>query len=95
MNLNPEDVLNLRIRVSKLGIIKIDELVSVGGCDLIAYMFLEGIPKARFDQDLSEYWNCRDLARWMAAHPKLFDLYVQGKAMVNPSGRTCEINQGY
>ena len=51
------------------------------------------------EQDLTEeddlHWKCRDLAKWMRDHPKLKDLYVQGKMIKNPSGRTCEINQGY
>ena len=41
------------------------------------------------------HWKCRNLAKWMRDHPKLKDLYVQGKMIKNPSGRTFEINRGY
>ena len=91
----PLAVRRLYIHLAKNDIITPDELTEVAGRQLVAYMILEGIPESGLDEELGDYWNCRDLAKWMTTHPMLFDLYVQGKAIVNQSGRTCEINQGY
>ncbi len=94
-NPHPLAVLRLRINLANHDTITPGELTEVAGRDLAAYMAREGIPESGLDEELGVYWNCRDLAKWMREHPKLFDLYVQGKAIMNPSGRTCEINQGY
>jgi hypothetical protein len=93
-NPHPIAVRRLRIHLANIYTITPDELTEVAGKDLATYMVQEGIPKSDLDEELGDYWKCRDLAKWMAVHPKLFDLYVQGKAIKNPSGRTCEINQG-
>jgi hypothetical protein len=93
---DPQHVLDLRIHLAQNQVITWQQLSSIADYDLTCYMITQpGFP----EQDLSEedglHWNCRDLAKWMKEHPQLFDLYVQGKAIKNPSGRTCEINQGY
>jgi hypothetical protein len=92
---NPQHVLALRIHLAWNDTITPGELTEVAGKDLVDYMVREGIPESDLDEELGDFWNCRDLAKWMRDHPKLNDLYVQGKMIKNPSGRTCEINQGY
>jgi hypothetical protein len=94
-NPHPIAVRRLRIHLANNYTITPDELTEVAGRDLATYMVQEGIPKSDLDEELGDYWICRDLAKWMRDHPKLNDLYVQGKAIKNPSGRTCETNQGY
>jgi hypothetical protein len=92
---HPSDVLALRIHLAQLGTITPEELFKVAGWTLAAYMVREGMPDADLTEELGLHWNHRDLALWMRQHPMLIDLYIQGKVIKNPSGRTCEINQGY
>ena len=94
-NPHPLAVRRLRIHLANNNTITPGELTEVAGRDLAAYIIREGIPESGLDEELGEYWKCRDLAKWMREHPKLNDLYVQGKVIKNPSGRTCETNQGY
>ena len=86
----------MRIHLSKHEIITWKQLADLAGFNLTRYMTNQpGFPQRDLTEEDGFHWKCRDLAKWMTAHPKLFDLYVQGKVIVNPSGRTCEINQGY
>ena len=72
------------------------ELADLAGFRLTQYMINQpGFPEQDLTEEDDLHWKCRDLAKWMRDHPKLNDLYIQGKAIKNPSGRTCEINQGY
>ena len=96
MKLDPLIVRKLRIFLANNEIITWKLLADLAGFDLIKYMITQpGFPEQNLTEGDGFHWKCRDLAMWMKEHPKLFDLYVQGKATMNPSGRTCEINQGY
>jgi hypothetical protein len=93
---NPLAVRKLRIYLANHDNIDWNMLAQVADYDLTCYMISQsGFPEQDLTEEDGEHWKCRDLAKWMREHPKLFDLYVQGKAIKNPSGRTCEINQGY
>ena len=94
--LNPLAVRKLRIFLPNNDTIDETMLTKLAGNDLMQYMIAQpGFPEQDLTEEDGLHWNCRKLATWMSDHPKLFDLYVQGKALTNPSGRTCEINQGY
>jgi len=91
MKLDPLIVRELRIYLAQNELITWTLLADFSGYDLIKYL----ITQPRFPEPEGLHWRCRDPAKWMREHPKLIDLYVQGKAIKNSSGRTCEINQGY
>ena len=96
MKLDPLIVRELRIFLANNEIITWKLLADMAGYNLIKYMITQpGFPEQNLTEEDGLHWKCRDLARWMREHPKLIDLYVQGKSIKNPSGRTCEINQGY
>lgn len=94
--LDPLTVRDLRIFLARNYIIDWNMFAHLAGLALTRFMITQpGFPEQDLTEEDGPHWKCRDLAKWMAAHPKLFDLYVQGKAIMNPSGRTSEINQGY
>jgi hypothetical protein len=82
----PTHVLKLRNHLAQLGTITPKKLVAVAGQTLVAYMIQEGMPDTDLTEELGLHWNRRDLARWMAAHPVLAELYAEGKRIRNPSG---------
>ena len=92
-NPHPIAVRRLRIHLANNYTITPDELTEVAGRDLATYMVQQGIPKSDLDEELGDYWICRDLAKWMREHPVLKELYVEGKRQHNPSGRTAEDNE--
>ena len=95
-SINPLTVLKLRIHLFKYEIITWKELADLAGLRLTQYMISQpGFPEQDLSEKDGEHWKCRNLAKWMRDHPKLKDLYVQGKMIKNPSGRTFEINRGY
>jgi len=53
-------------------------------------MIHEGMPDPKSDEDLGDYWQRRDLGKWMREHPKLVEMYVEGKRLTNTSGKTHE-----
>lgn len=88
---NPLTVRKLRIFLANHDIIDWNILAQLAGNDLIRYMLTQpGFPEQDLTEEDGEHWKCRELAKWMREHPKLNDLYVQGKRLTNPSGKTHE-----
>jgi hypothetical protein len=85
--------MNLRFHLANPGTITPKELLKVAGSTLAVYLVHEGAPDPEMNEELGDYWKCQDLGKWMREHPKLAEMYVEGKRMVNPSGRTCEDNE--
>lgn len=90
---HPLAVRDLRIYLGWHHTITPQELVTIAGQTLMAHMIKEGMPDYSLDEELGEYWYCRDLAHWMRSHKELNELYVEGKRIVNPSGRAAEDNE--
>jgi len=90
---DPLLVRKLRIHLANNHIITREELGEIAGRNLVVFMIHEGMPESSLDEELGDYWNCRDLARWMREHSVLAELYVEGKRLKNPSGRTSEDNE--
>jgi hypothetical protein len=85
-NIDPLNVRKLRIHLAQLGTITPKELAEVAGQTLVDYMTHEGMPDTDLTEELGLHWNHHDLARWMAAHPVLAEMYAEGKRIRNPSG---------
>ena len=88
--LDPLAVRKLRIFLAQNENILPGDLIEIAGWNLTAYMVREGIPEPDLDEELGHYWKYRNLRDWMQAHQVLQAAYIEGKKIVNPSGRANE-----